>query len=52
MFAGHNYDEKVDIWSAGIVLYLLLVGEPPFDTNHVAQLVQNIRNFDLQCNDI
>lgn len=27
------YDEKVDMWAAGVVLYMLLVGSHPFESN-------------------
>ena len=26
-----NYDEKCDIWSLGIILYMMLSGIPPFN---------------------
>lgn len=28
---GEKYDESVDIWAVGIIMFELLVGRPPFE---------------------
>jgi calcium-dependent protein kinase len=37
-----NYNEKCDIWSCGVILYVLLVGYPPFSGNSTDELLMNV----------
>ena len=38
---GHSIE--VDIWSIGIILYILLIGKPPFETNSAKETYKRIR---------
>ena len=42
MFHGGGYNEKVDIWAAGIVLYQLLAGKTPFQSEFHSDTIEKI----------
>ncbi len=37
-----NYDEKCDIWSSGVILYILLSGDPPFNGQNDNEIYRKI----------
>ena len=37
-----NYDEKCDIWSCGVILYILVIGTYPFNGNDKNEILSNI----------
>ena len=39
-----RYDEKCDVWSCGIILYILLCGYPPFNGNSNVEIFHAIQN--------
>ena len=40
IFLQTEYDEKVDIWSTGIVMFMILNSCSPFETLHLPTLVE------------
>ena len=42
-----KYNEKCDIWSAGVILYILLSGEPPFNASNDNLIYAKIKKIDF-----
>lgn len=45
---GIPYDTKCDMWSVGVILYILLGGYPPFIENNQRELFRKIRKGDYE----
>jgi polo-like kinase 1 len=39
--SGHSYE--VDVWSLGVIIYTLIIGKPPFETQDVKTTYRKIR---------
>ena len=44
---GEIYSNKADIWSLGVVLYEMLFGHCPFQSNSIAKLIEVLNTKEL-----
>ena len=46
-----DYDERCDIWSMGVVLYVLISGSPPFYGPNDDAILENVQKgvFEFDC---
>lgn len=50
VISAHDYSQQCDVWSIGVIMYMLLCGEPPFLAGSEEKLFEIIRKGDLQYN--
>ena len=48
LITGEYHDEKVDLWSLGVLCYEFLAGKPPFETESHQATYNRIIGVDLQ----
>lgn len=41
-----NYDQRCDIWSAGVILYILVTAIPPFDGETDKDIIASVKRGD------
>lgn len=48
VLTGRDYSEKVDVWSAGVVLYIMLAGFPPFYGDSAVEIFEAVLRSNLR----
>ena len=46
-----KYDERCDVWSIGVILFILLSGQPPFDGNNDIEITDRVKSGKYNIND-
>jgi serine/threonine protein kinase len=39
MFSGGGYDEKIDLWAVGVIMYELISGKNPFFSMYTSDTI-------------
>jgi calcium-dependent protein kinase len=47
----NRYDEKCDLWSIGVILYILLCGYPPFNGANDDQIIKSVKEGKFRTDD-
>jgi calcium-dependent protein kinase len=48
MFSGGGYNEKVDVWASGVLLYKLVAGSTPFESEYHSKTIANIMGGEIK----
>ncbi|KAG5549770.1 hypothetical protein RHGRI_014918 [Rhododendron griersonianum] len=48
VLSGREYNEKVDVWSAGVILYIMLAGVPPFYGDTAVEIFEAVMRGNLR----
>lgn len=43
-----SYNEKCDVWSCGVILYIMLTGRPPYTGRTESEIIRQVRNSPLK----
>lgn len=50
LFTENEYDDKIDLWSFGIIMYQLIFGENPNKASNLKELINNVKTKDIKIN--